>query len=461
MKDKIGIYSKDTIAAVSTPLGSGGIGVIKISGLKAMDIILKVFKPHRDKDLNKVGNYTLHYGWVVDKGALIDEVLIGIMRSPYSYTKEDVVEIYSHSGCLVLNKVLDSVLAQGARLADPGEFTKRAFLSGRIDLIQAESVLDIVNAKSDQHLSLSMFQLKGDLSSRINKIGQALEDIIVRLEADISFPEEDTRIPLSLLKNKIMEILSLIRKLLRDSDKARFLREGVRCVICGKSNVGKSSLLNLLLKEERVIVTSVAGTTRDVVEESINIKGLPIKISDTAGIILPRDLIEEKAVSQSYKKIEQADLVLVVFDGSKKLSRQDRLIIDKTEGKNRIFVINKVDLKQNIEKQILRKDSENFVEISAIKDIGVKELEDVILKSIWKGFGRSKKESVLVSNIRHINLLKETEFIISSIKKEKSYGLDFVLFSLQDAKSKIDQISGKEFSRDILDSVFNNFCIGK
>ncbi len=463
MKKKIGVYPEDTIAAISTPVGVGGIGIIKLSGPDSLDVVSEIFVPAKKKDIKKVKNYTLHYGWIKDKGTddLVDEVLISIMKGPHSYTKEDVVEIHSHAGQIVLNKILELVLSKGVRLADPGEFTKRAFLSGRIDLVQAESVLDIINAKSDKHLSISLFQLKGDLSFKIKEIEDKIEEMVVRLEASVSFPEEETSLSKKELKKRLTSVSLIIEDLLKDSDKLKFLREGVKCVICGKSNVGKSSLLNMLLKEERVIVTPVAGTTRDIIEETINVRGLPIKISDTAGIINPRDLIEEKAIQQSYKKIDQADLILLVFDGSEKLDDKDKLIMEKTNDKNRLFIINKIDLKQKIKKDALKKVSNNLVEISATKEKGFKELENAIVNSIWKGFDLSRKEPSLVSNLRHINLLKQVNQIINMSKQEHDYSADFILFSLEEAASKIAQISGKEFSGDILDSVFNDFCIGK
>lgn len=469
-RNKIDIYQEDTIAAVATSPGVGGIGVIKVSGPDAINIISDIFTSATEKDLKKAKNYTLHYGWLKDvnskrskhnKKDIIDEVIVGIMRGPHSYTREDVIEIYSHSGQVVLDRVLQAVLKRGAHLAAPGEFTKRAFISGRIDLVQAESILDIVNARTDKALNLSMLQLKGELSSRIKEIDEKIEHLLVALEADVSFPEEQTGVSQKKIKEEIKGISTNIEELLENSEKNKFLREGVKSVICGRSNVGKSSLLNMLLKEERVIVTPLAGTTRDVVEENINIRGLPISISDTAGIINPRDLIEERALEKSYKNIERADLVILVFDGSEELREQDRFLIEKVKNKNTVFVINKTDLKEKIEKDVLRREKRPVVEISVLNNKGLEKLEKTIIKNVWRDFDSEQREQMFVSNIRHINLLKEAKQRLSGLVSQDNLTSDYLLFGLEEAKSKISQITGKEFSEDILNSIFDNFCIGK
>jgi len=462
----------DTIASIASFPDQAAVGVIKISGPKSLSIISRIFLPRRKKDLKKARTYTLHYGWIVKRAksrehrakggdGVVDEVLVGIMRAPFSYTRDDVAEIYSHSGQVVLNKVLELVLKNGARLASPGEFTKRAFLSGRIDLAQAEAVPDIVNARSEEALRLGLSQLQGVLSSRIAEIEELIKDVCMEMEADLSFPE-DVQANKSLLIKKIKNTKDKITELLKDSERGRFLREGIQCVICGRANVGKSSLLNMLLREERVIVTPVAGTTRDVVEDNINIRGLSLKIYDTAGILEPKDLIERKAMEKSHKKIDDADLVILVLDGSGGLTKDDFFLIDRAKGKKSIFLINKIDLPQEIEEDRLHKFKNKIVKISALKHQGLGELEQAIINVIFKG-GLKKDKETFVSNIRHIALLKDTLKLVddAEVFLSKGYSLDFVFFSLRDALDKISLITGKAYTEDILDSIFSEFCIGK
>ena len=456
----------DTIASIASFPSKAAVGVIKISGKKSLEIISKIFKPKKRKDIRKVKTYTLHYGWIVDKSKesrekIVDEVLVGIMRAPFSYTREDVVEIYSHSGQVVLNKILDLVLKKGARQALPGEFTRRAFLRGRIDLSQAEAVLDIVEAKTDKALELGLSQLEGRLSERINQIEEILKKTCSELEAELSFPED-----VQIRKDYSLDIQRAIKKikdLLKNSEKGRLLKEGVFLVICGKANVGKSSLLNMFLREERVIVTPFAGTTRDVVEEDINIRGLPLKIYDTAGILEPRDLIEKKALEKSYKKIEEADLILLVFDGSQKLTSEDFFLIDKTREKKVIFVINKTDLPLKIEEEILKRYKKPLVKISALFSRGLKNLETKILKVIFKEGLDKKEEEIFLSNKRHIDLLKEALSLLERVKADlkKGFPSDFLFFNLREALERVSEITGKNVSEDILDSIFSKFCIGK
>ncbi|MBN2120595.1 MAG: tRNA uridine-5-carboxymethylaminomethyl(34) synthesis GTPase MnmE [Candidatus Omnitrophica bacterium] len=477
MEDKNLFKFNDTIASIATVPGMASVGIIKISGPKSLSLVSRIFLPRRRKDLKKEKTYTLHYGWIIEKSkvkrhtpqdagsaldnGVVDEVLISVMKAPFSYTREDVVEVYSHSGQVVLNKILDLVLEKGARLAQPGEFTRRAFLSGRIDLTQAEAVLDIVQARSEQSLKIGLSQLKGKLSDRIKNIERLLKNICVELEADLSFPE-DIKINKRFISRGIKQVKSGIEKLLENSREGRFLREGVSCVICGRANVGKSSLLNMLLKEERVIVTPLAGTTRDVVEDNINIRGMPLKIYDTAGILEPKDLIAKKAMEKSYAKIEEADLVLLVFDASQRLCRDDFFLIDKVKEKQTVFVINKDDLPSKIDTARLAKYKNRMVRISALKNRGLENLEKAILKVIFNK-GLHKDGEVFVSNARHISLFKETLKSVDEAEAyfNKGHSLDFVFFSLKDALTKLSQITGKDISDDILDSIFSNFCIGK
>ncbi|MHB8155208.1 MAG: tRNA uridine-5-carboxymethylaminomethyl(34) synthesis GTPase MnmE, partial [Candidatus Omnitrophota bacterium] len=342
---------QDTIAAISTATGEGGIGIVRLSGRESLAIANKIFLGLDKKKPTHFKSFSMHYGKIVDRKKIIDEVILTVMRGPKSYTRQDVVEINCHGGRLSLCKILDLTLKSGCRLASPGEFTKRAFLNGRLDLAQAEAVIDIIRAKTDSALKISLGQLSGNLSGEINKIRQKLLDILVILEANIDFPEEGIpRQDLTDLSFGLTAIDARLNALLSSASGGRILREGLHVVICGKPNVGKSSLLNALLKKERSIVTPVAGTTRDTIEEVLDIKGIPVRIVDTAGILKPRNLIEAKAVRLARSQINSADLVIILFDSSSKLDQEDRKLIKEVKSKNVIAVINKIDLKARIEK---------------------------------------------------------------------------------------------------------------
>lgn len=460
-KDKFS--SKDTIAAIATFPAKAGIGAIKVSGNKALQIAFKIFHPKRKKDIRKAKTYTMHYGFIKDGKELIDEVVLGIMRKPHSYTRQDVVEIYTHSGAMVLNRILDLTLNEGARLAEPGEFTKRAFLSGRIDLVQAESVLDIVESKTEESLEMSVFQVKGGLSKLIEEAARDIEKIEEEIETEVSFPEEGAGFDVKRALREIKGVEEKIKHLLKDSGKARFLREGIKCVICGRANAGKSSLLNMLLRKERVIVTPFAGTTRDVIEEDINILGLPLKIYDTAGILEPKDLTSEKALEKSYEKLEEADLVISVFDYSREFSKEERFILEKVKGKNTVLVVNKIDLPKKLGLGVFKKYGFPLVKMSALKSLGLEKLEKTIYRQVWGKPLDNKKENALTSNIRHINLLKGALVELKSAEGflSKRGVLDSALFSVKSAGEKIREITGKNVSRDVLDNIFSRFCIGK
>lgn len=461
---------KDTIVSVATFPAQAAIGVIKLSGDKSLDIVEKMFRAKAEKDLRKVDTYTMHYGWIVDANktkkneiseSRIDEVIVAVMRGPKSHTCEDVVEIYTHSGQFVLNKIMELCLKHGARLAEAGEFTKRAFLNGRIDLVQAEAVNDVIAATTDESLRLGVGQLAGKLSLVIDELLEHLEFISVHMEADISFPE-DVEIDLDPVLERCKESRAMIKDLLRYSDKARLFRDGARCVICGKTNVGKSSLLNMLLEEERVIVTNIKGTTRDVIEESINIKGLPLKIYDTAGILNPRDMIEEKAIDKSYQKIEEADIILYVVDISRKLSKEDKLILKRIAAKKVLVVYNKADLAPKVEKEQIESYGFPSVSIAAKDHKGLKDLEKAIIKTVGSGV-LPKNRDVYVSNIRHIDLLKKAELSLKEAEYnlKKNVMLDIAYFKAREACEFVSSIVGKGVAVDVLNNVFDNFCIGK
>jgi tRNA modification GTPase len=458
----------DTIAAISTLAGESGIGIVRLSGKKALEIADRIFASKDGKRPASFKTYTLHYGWVKKQGSggsaeIIDEALLTVMRAPRSYTKEDVVEINCHGGMVALRRVLDLVLENGARPADPGEFTKRAFLNGRIDLSQAEAVLDVIRAKTDSALRLGLEQLQGSLTQEVNKIREILLDALSVLEAQIDFPEvEVDPADLNLISRKLNKADQEFKRLLSSAAQGRMLREGLRVVICGRPNVGKSSLLNALLKEERAIVTPVAGTTRDAIEDIIDIQGIPIRIMDTAGIIEPRGLVEKKAVARSREHINAADLVILLFDGSKKLNQMDEFLIRRLKDKKTLAVINKIDLLQRIKKERILKIFGSLVEISAKRLKNIKGLEDAIAYLVY-GDKITAREPVLVSNLRHSTILKKAEKLIAEALKSLDNKLypELIAQDLKDALGYIDEILGKKFSESLLERIFSQFCIGK
>ena len=452
----------DTISAISTAQGPGGIGIVRISGPEALSIVSKIFVGKKKEKTTEFKSYTMHYGKISDNGKIIDEVILSVMRKPKSYTCQDVVEINCHGGLVALRNVLDLTIANGARLASPGEFTRRAFLNGRIDLAQAEAVIDVIRAKTDSALKVSLGQLSGGLSKEIGKIRQKLLNILVPLEANIDFPEENLQQDTAGITQGITSIAKELTKLLDNASAGRILREGIAVVICGKPNVGKSSLLNALLKKERSIVTSVAGTTRDTVEEMIDIKGIPVRIVDTAGILSARDLIEKKAVKRSREYIKLADLVIILFDASSKLEDGDRKLIQEVKNRNVIAVINKIDLKSRIEETQITEAFHKVVRICAKTARNIDCLEDALWEFVFKG-KLHEPESLIVSNLRHIQALKNAKKLIAQAKEDIAEKLpqELIAQNLKDACTYLDKILGKNFSEDLLDRIFTDFCIGK
>ncbi|MCX5694287.1 MAG: tRNA uridine-5-carboxymethylaminomethyl(34) synthesis GTPase MnmE [Candidatus Omnitrophica bacterium] len=454
---------QDTIAAISTATGEGGIGIVRLSGAQSLAVANKIFVGLYKEKPTHFKSYSMHYGKIVDEHKIIDEVILTVMRGPKSYTRQDVVEINCHGGMLSLRKILDLILRHGCRLASPGEFTKRAFLNGRIDLTQAEAVIDIIRAKTDSALKISLSQLSGALSREINKIRQGLLDILVILEAHIDFPEEVAQTQnMAEILHRITDVDTQLKALLSSADSGRILREGLHVVICGKPNVGKSSLLNALLKKERSIVTPVAGTTRDTIEELIDIKGIPVRIVDTAGILKPRNLIEKKAVKLARNQIDSADLVVILFDASSKLKPQDRDLIRVVKNKNVIAVINKIDLKARIEKDEIVQIFPRVITLAAKSGKNLNLLEDALYSFVYQG-KLPGPELALVSNLRHIQALRDTRQLIDEARHmfADKLSIEFITQNLKDACSYLDGILGKDFSTDLLDKIFMDFCIGK
>ncbi|WP_009609559.1 tRNA uridine-5-carboxymethylaminomethyl(34) synthesis GTPase MnmE [Caldanaerobacter subterraneus] len=457
----------DTIAAISTSPGEAGIGIVRISGDRALDIISRIFRPYKKKDVKNVKTHTLHYGHIVDPdtGEVYDEVLVSIMKKPNTYTREDIVEINCHGGIVVTSKILELVLKQGARLAEPGEFTKRAFLNGRIDLSQAEAVIDIITAKTMLANKYAQKQLSGYLGQKMRKLKDRMMELLAHLLALIDFPEDDVdELERWQMLESAKEILKEIEKLIASAESGRIIREGLKTAIIGKPNVGKSSLLNALLKENRAIVTDIPGTTRDIIEEYLNVKGIPIRLIDTAGIRDTDELVEKIGVERSKEVLGEADLVLFVIDASRELSKEDYEIFDILTGKNIIFVLNKIDLPKKIDEEELRNLTKDgiIVEVSTVKKIGLEKLEETIYNLVFKGNVTIGNEEI-ITNTRHkealINAKKYMESVVEAI--EKGYSEDLITIDLNSALNEIGKITGETATEDVIDQIFERFCVGK
>ena len=456
-----------TIAAISTATGSGGIGIIRLSGEKSIEIIKKIFKPIDKKiNLDEVKGYTIKYGFIVDSNnEKIDEVLVSFFRAPRSYTTEDMCEINSHGGTVIERKILEQCLLNGAELAEPGEFTKRAFLNGRIDLSQAESVIDIINAKTEKEAKESFKQLQGNLSIELNNIKDNLLDIMSDIEASIDYPEYDIE---ETTNSKALKVLNEIRNKLvnleNSFENGKILKEGVKTVIVGKPNAGKSSLLNTLLKEDRAIVSDYAGTTRDTIEEFINVDGIPLKIIDTAGIRETNDFVEKIGVEKAIGLIKDADLVIALFDSSKELEEEDYKILELIKNKKSIVLLNKSDLSDLNIKTINYISNTNKKVIKA--SMKTKNGIDKLYKTISELFNNNELNSdngIVITNIRHKNLihnainnLDEAE---NSIKNDMP--IDVVAICIKEVLESIGSITGDNVSEDIINKIFSKFCLGK
>jgi len=460
---------EDTIVAICTPIGQSGIGIVRMSGDKAFKIAKKIFVPSRRKKISWTSSFKMYYGWIVDPetGKRIDEVLLSLMRAPRTYTREDIVEINCHGGPVVLRKTLEICLKQGARLAEPGEFTKRAFINGRIDLSQAESVLDIVQAKTEKSLQLAVKGLEGGISRCISSLREELINVLVPLEAEIDFCEEDIEITSKEKKEKSLnELLQRIDRLLDRAKSFQFYREGVKTVIVGKTNVGKSSLLNALLERERAIVSHIPGTTRDTIEETINIKGVPVRIVDTAGLKKVKDTLEEEGVKRTHFSIREADLLLVMVDGSSSLNEEDEKVFEtvKKLKKKFLLIINKIDLPQKNDQEKLKKSFPNVfpIKISATKPLNLDKLKTEIANIILNEVSLEDSEDFIM-NLRQKNCLEKAKECIIRAKEGLKKGLseEFLALELREAIGYLDEITGKRLTEEVLDRIFSNFCIGK
>lgn len=448
----------DTICAISTALGVGAISIIRVSGDEAIDIVNKIF----DKDLTKKESHTINYGHIVYNGEIIDEVMVSIMKSPKTFTKEDIVEINSHGGVAVTNKVLEILLLEGARLAEPGEFTKRAFLNGRIDLVEAESIMDLIESKTETSRKLAISGMEGKVSKLVKNIIDNLVKINANIEVNIDYPEyEDIEI---VTKEKIEEMSKYINKeltkLLNESENGKLIKDGINTLILGRPNVGKSSILNKLIEEDKAIVTSVAGTTRDIVEGQIRVNGILLNIIDTAGVRETEDIVEKIGVEKSLSLVNDADLIILVFNNNEKLTDEDKKLLEYTKEKKRIIVINKIDLENNLDISNLK--NERIVKISALKDSGIENLKNEIndmfnLEEINLG------DFTYLSNSRQISLVKKAVEISKNLEDalNNDVPIDLLEIDIKEICEILGEIIGESYDDKLIDTLFSNFCLGK
>ena len=459
------MFIDDTIAAIATAPGEGGIGIIRISGEKSLEVAQSIFKSKSGKMIKDYNARTLIYGTIVDGEKVIDEVLVAYMKGPNSYTAEDVIEINCHGGFISVKKILELILSKDVRLAEAGEFTKRAFLNGRIDLSQAEAIIDVIKSKTDMAHEVAQSQLEGSLAKKIKDLRMNVTEVLAHLTVSIDFSEEDVEeITYQTLETKSSELRNEIKKLYDTAESGKILRDGLKTVIVGKPNVGKSSLLNSILGENRAIVTDIAGTTRDVIEEFVNIKGIPLKIVDTAGIRETDDIVEKIGVEKSRESFSTADLVIMVLDASRKLAEEDIEILESLENKKTIVLLNKIDLKPEIEIEKIKEyvNEEDIIEISALKHQGIEDLHDKIEAMVYQGSVKNSS-NLMITNSRHKDaLFKAYEAIndaISAIEQRMPY--DFIEVDFKNIWDYLGYINGDTVREDLLDTIFANFCIGK
>ena len=447
---------EDTIVAISSSAGAGAISIIRLSGSDALNIASKVFT----KDLTEVDTHTMHYGYIKDGEEKIDEVLVSVMKSPKTFTREDIVEINGHGGLATTNKVLEILLENGARLAEPGEFTKRAFLNGRIDLLEAEATMDLISSRAESTRKISINTLTGETSNLIKDLRKELVQIISNIEVNIDYPEyEDIEV---LTNNSILPSVKKFKEKLEDiiqkSEDSKIIKEGIKVGIIGKPNVGKSSLLNSLLEEEKAIVTDIPGTTRDIVEGSLVLGGIPLNIIDTAGIRKTEDTVEKIGVEKSLSIIDTADLIIYILNNNEEITEEEKELLNKIKDKKKIIVVNKIDLETRLDKKIL----DSYIEISVKENIGVNKIKEEI-KRLFSIGDIITNDVTYLSNARSIALLKKSLKSINEAEEEITINspIDIVELSLKDAWSSLGEIIGETYTEELLDELFSRFCLGK
>ncbi len=450
----------DTIAAISTTVGVGAISIIRVSGPESIKIVNKIFK---EKDLEKVESHTIHYGHIIYKNEIQDEVLVTVMKSPKTFTTEDIVEINCHGSIAVTKKILEILLTLGCRLAEPGEFTKRAFLNGRIDLLEAEGIMDLINSKSESEKKLALNQIGGKVSNLIKELRKKILEVLANIEVKIDYPEyEDIEdVTYNDLNNNIIEVEKEIKRIIKESENGKIIKEGIKTAIIGRPNVGKSSILNNLLEEEKAIVTDIEGTTRDIVEGSIIINGIILDLIDTAGIRKTQDKVESIGVNKSLETIEKADLILFVLNNNENLNEYDKEILEKIKNKNHIIIINKIDLENKLELDNLKKEK-NIIKISALNDNNLEELKNKIIE-MYNLEELESKDATYLTNARGLSLLKQAEDIITDIKTgiKKEQPIDMIEIDLKRIWELLGEITGETYQEELINQLFSQFCLGK
>ena len=447
----------DTIAAISTTMGVGAISIIRVSGNDAINIVNKIFK---GKDLTKVESHTINYGHIINNDNVIDEVLVSIMKEPRTFTRENIVEINTHGGIAITNKVLELLLLNGCRLAEPGEFTKRAFLNGRIDLIEAEGVMDLINSKTEKSRKLAINQVNGEVSKLIKNLRQKVIEILANIEVNIDYPEyEDIEeMTNSMILSNLDNIEKEIKNILKHSEDSKLIKDGIKTIIIGSPNVGKSSILNRLLNEEKAIVTDIAGTTRDIVEGNVIIDGIVLNMIDTAGIRETDDIVESIGVKKSLDLINEADLILYVLNNNEELTPEEKEILEKIKNKNNIVIVNKIDL----ENKLNLNDLPNHIEMSVKNEMGINELRNKI-KEIFNLEQIEQNDYTYLSSARSISLLKKSLDSLYAVRTgiENNMPVDMVEIDLKQMWSTLGEIIGETYTDELIDQLFSQFCLGK
>lgn len=456
---------EETIAAVATAIGEAAIGIIRISGPEAFDVLGAIFVPKKNLPLDHFRNREMIYGHIVESERTIDEVYAVRMAGPATYTREDVVEIHCHGGHLVMQRLLSLILTKGARLAEPGEFTRRAFLNGRLDLVQAEAVMDLIRAKTTKGFDVAMDQLEGELSERIQNLRASYLMLIANLQVSIDYPEEDIEeITYGELVTGMEAIAKELDALIQSGETGKIIRDGLKTAIVGKPNVGKSSLLNALLKEARAIVTNIPGTTRDVIEEYLNIKGVPVRIIDTAGIRETEDTVERMGVERSKRIFNEADLVILVLNASEPMDEEDRQIIDLMHGRKGIVVVNKTDLGEQIDFDMIasRLGDHPLIKTSLTQAIGIEQVEDAIAREVYGGSDWQSGETFVTSARQMSALIRAREHLMTAKDgAESNLPYDLIEIDLKDSLSALGEVSGDTVAEDLLSTIFSKFCLGK